>query len=77
MLLLQDLIKKHELVMADMEAFAATISSLEEQSKRCKVSINNSKSEHYGSTGVDPDSRGGYTTSPYIIHESQKGKFLH
>lgn len=32
----QDLIKKHELVMADVEAFASTISSLEDQSKKCK-----------------------------------------
>ena len=33
----QALLKKHETVMADVDAFAATISSLEEQSKKCKV----------------------------------------
>ena len=35
--LLQALLKKHEVVMADVEAFGATIASLEEQSKKCKV----------------------------------------
>lgn len=34
---LQDLLKKHELVMADVDAFTSTISSLGEQSKKCKV----------------------------------------
>ena len=29
--------KKHELVMADVESFDATIASLDEQSKNCKV----------------------------------------
>ena len=35
--LLQALLKKHEVVMADVEAFGTTIASLEEQSKKCKV----------------------------------------
>ena len=37
-LLPQALLKKHEVVLADVEAFGATIASLEEQSKKCKVS---------------------------------------
>lgn len=37
--LVQALLKKHETVMADVETFAATISSLEEQSKKCTVGV--------------------------------------
>ena len=33
----QALLKKHELVCADVEAFGSTVKSLEEQSKKCKV----------------------------------------
>ncbi len=38
LLLVQALLKKHELVINDIEAYSSTISSLEGQSANCKVS---------------------------------------